>query len=163
MEEMEDTTSAQAPPPDMARPQTGKRRNAMKTIGIVAVVVLILAIIGAVLYGLAANPPVTAVLRDISIIVLALVTIVTGIFVAVLVFQLQSLIVLLRDEIYPILDSVNQTVSTVRGTTTFVSDAVVTPMITAASYASAVRQSIRALTGDPSRKKRARQSSDQEQ
>jgi hypothetical protein len=160
MEEMEEATPTQAPPPDMPGPQGGKRRNTMRTIGIVAVVVLVLAIVGAALYGLATNPPVTAVLRDISIIVLALVTIVTGIFVAVLVFQLQSLIALLRDEIFPILESLNQTVSTVRGTTTFVSDAVVTPMITAASYASAVRQSIKALTGASGRKKRSRHRSE---
>jgi hypothetical protein len=162
MEEMEEAASAKAAPPDMPGPQAGKRRNAMKTIGIVATVILILAIVGAAVYGLATNPPVTAVLRDISIIVLALVTIVTGIFVAVLVFQLQSLIVLLRDEIFPILESVNQTVSTVRGTTTFVSDSVVSPMITVASYASAVRQSIKALTGDSGRKKRTRRASEQE-
>ena len=100
-----------------------------------------------VLYGLVSHPPLTAILRDISIIVLALVTIITSIFLAILLFQLQSLIVLLRDEIYPILDSVNQTANTVRGTTNFVSDAVVSPMISAASYVSGVRQGLRVLVG----------------
>jgi hypothetical protein len=68
-------------------------------------------------------------------------------------FQLQSLAVLLRDEIKPILESANETASTVRGTTTFVSDAVVTPMISAASYITAVRETVRAFTVGSRRKK----------
>jgi hypothetical protein len=132
--------------------KTGKNRG--RTIGIVAAVVVILALIGASVYGLVTHPVATSILRDISIIVLSLVTIVIGLFLAVLIFQLQSLIALLRDEIKPILESTNETVSTVRGTTTFVSDALVQPMITAASYASAIRQTITTLTGGNRKKKR---------
>jgi hypothetical protein len=76
-----------------------------------------------------------------------LVTIIIGLFLVVLIFQLQSLIALLRDEIKPILDSANETASTVRGTTTFVSDSVVKPMIEAASMAAGVGQAIRLLAG----------------
>jgi hypothetical protein len=112
----------------------------------VAAVVLILAIIGSAGYGLVTHPDVAAVVRDIFIIVLALVTIVIGLFLVILIFQLQSLISLLRNEIKPILESANETAATVRGTTSFVSDTVVSPMITAASYASAVRQTIKTLT-----------------
>jgi hypothetical protein len=135
--------------------ETGKNRG--RTIGIVIGVVVVLALVGAAVYGLATHPVATAVVRDIAIIVLALVTIVIGLFIAILIFQLQSLIALLRDEIKPILESTNETVSTVRGTTTFVSDALVQPMITAASYASAIRQSITTLTGGGRKKKTGRQ------
>jgi hypothetical protein len=117
--------------------------------------------ISAVLYGMVRHPLLTAVLRDISIIVLALVTIVVGLFLAILIFQLQSLIVLLRDEIAPILDSVNETAGTVRGTTTFVSDAVVSPMIKVASYGAALRQTIKTLTGTPSRRPSSQPDSEQ--
>ena len=149
MEEILSTKPAEIPPTEIG---SGKRPG--RTIAIVAVVVLILAAIGAAGYGLVAHPPFTAVLRDIFIIVLALVTIVIGLFLAILIFQLQSLIALLRDEIKPILESANQTASTVRGTTTFMSDAVVTPIITAASYASAIRETVRVLAGGSRKKKR---------
>jgi hypothetical protein len=127
----------------------------------VIIVLVILGILGFAGYGLVTHPNLTAVLRDISIVVLALVTIVIGAFLAILIFQLQSLTALLRDEIKPILEAANDTASTVRGTTTFISDAVVTPVITAASYASAVRQTIKTLAGSSGRKDRSRKASDQ--
>jgi len=153
MGEMAEPTSTETMPPKIPVAEPRRSNRVLRTLGIVAIVVVIVAIVSVVLYGLASHPPFTSVLRDIAIIVLALVTIVTGIFLAVLIIQLQSLIVLLRDEIYPILDSVNQTANTVRGTTDFVSDAVVSPLISAASYASAVRHTFRALTGSRDKRK----------
>jgi hypothetical protein len=99
-------------------------------------------------------------LRDISIIVLAFVSVVIGLFLVVLIFQLQSLIALLREEVAPILESANQTVGTVRGTTAFVSDAIVTPIINASSYATGLRHTLKVLTGSGSRRRRERTSSD---
>ena len=170
MEEPEETTAAQpaeqatptqAAPEDLPPAELRDRSDTLRTIGIIVAVLVLLAIVIAILYFLVSHPPFTSVLRDISIIVLALVTMITSVFLAILLFQLQSLIVLLRDEIYPILESVNETASTVRGTTTFVSDAVVTPMISAASYVSAAKQTIRILTGSPSRRDRPRRDRDQ--
>ena len=143
MEENQGTATA-----DTSGREEEKGRQTGRTVGIVLGVVLALAIIGACLYGLISNPPFTAVLRDVFIIVLALVTVIIGLFLIILIFQLQSLMTLLRDEIKPILESANQTASTVRGTTTFVSDAVVTPVIQAASLAAGVRQTLKALAGD---------------
>lgn len=117
-----------------------------RNIGIALIVVVILAAVGASIYGMAKSPDTTSVLRDMAIIALALVTLIIGIFLIILIFQLQSLITLLRDEIKPILDSAAETANTVRGTTTFVSDTVVTPLINAASVASGIRQTIRALS-----------------
>jgi hypothetical protein len=146
MEEIQESPAIESP--------TEEGRNIPRTIGIVLAVLVALAIVVALIYGLVNNPPVTAVLRDIFIIVLALVTIIIGLFLVVLIFQLQSLIALLRDEIKPILNSANETASTVRGTTTFVSDAVVTPMIRAASLAAGVRQTVKTLAGSDGRKRR---------
>jgi hypothetical protein len=171
MEEMEEVTAEATPPKDTAEssgtasaetpaappePVLESTNKTARTVGIVLGALAVVVVVSAVVYLLVSHPDVTSILRDISIIVLALVTIVVGVFLAVLIFQLQSLIVLLRDEIYPILESVNQTANTVRGTTTFVSDAVVSPMISVASFASAVGQTLRVLTGTPSRKKKAR-------
>ncbi|MGD8623270.1 MAG: hypothetical protein PVJ34_01945 [Anaerolineae bacterium] len=148
MEEIQEPTLRQT---DTEFPENGES-NPMRTVGLVIGVVLILAILGAALYGMVSYPLVTAVIRDISIIVLALVTIIIGLFLVVLIFQLQSLIALLRDEIKPILDSANETASTVRGTTTFVSDSVVRPMIEAASMAAGVGRAIRLLAGSNHKK-----------
>jgi hypothetical protein len=156
MDEIEQVTPTQEPAVEADR-----REQTLRTIGIVIIALVILGIMGLAGYGLVTHPSFTAALRDISIIVLALVTIVIGAFLAILIFQLQSLTALLRDEIKPILEAANDTASTVRGTTTFISDAVVTPVITAASYASAVRQTIKTLTGSPKRKDRSRKGSDQ--
>jgi hypothetical protein len=116
-------------------------------IGIIIAVLIVILAIGAIFYGLVTHPGFTSVLSDIAIIVLALVTMITSILLAILLFQLQSLTVLLRNEIQPILESINQTTSTVRGTTTFVSDTVVNPVIQIAGYISGVRQGFRALFG----------------
>jgi len=122
-----------------------KRKKIGRTVGIALAAIVILVALSAIGYGLVRNPDITAALRDISIIVLALVTGIIGLFLVILIFQLQSLIALLRDEVKPILESANRTASTVRGTTTFLSDAVISPMITVASYVSAVGQAFRVL------------------
>lgn len=160
MEEIEATPVEEAPE-DMSTLEPQNGRDTRRIVGLVIIVVVLLAILSAIGYGLISHPPLTAVIRDISIIVLALVTIVIGAFMAILIFQLQSLIVLLRDEIKPILESANETANTVRGTTTFVSDAVVSPMITAASYVSAVRQTLKTLAGSPRQKDRTQSGPDE--
>jgi tetrahydromethanopterin S-methyltransferase subunit G len=151
MEEIQEAATA-----DIRGTEKEKGKRIGRTVGIVLGVVLALAIIGACLYGLVSNPPFTAVLRDVFIIVLALVTVIIGLFLIILIFQLQSLMALLRDEIKPILESANQTASTVRGTTTFVSDAVVTPMIQAAGLAAGIRQTLKTLVGDSRERQRRR-------
>ena len=163
MEEMQETTLTEtteqetpptgAPSEEALQAAPPGRRDIGKTVAIASVAGACVILVAALLYGLVTHPVVTTILRDISIIVLALVTMVTGVFLAILIMQIQSLIVLLRDEIYPILNSVNDTANTVRGTTTFVSDAVVSPVISAASYISAIRQTLKLLVGGSSRPK----------
>jgi hypothetical protein len=151
MQASQEPTPVELPAVDAESPQSTNRR---RIFGIALIVLVLFIIVGGAIYGMAAHPAATSVLRDISIIALALVTLVIGLFLIVLIFQLQSLIVLLRDEIKPILDSANQTASTVRGTTNFVSDAVVTPLIHVASVASGVGQTFRTLAGTGRKRKR---------
>ncbi len=87
-----------------------------------------------------------ATARDVAIIILAVESIVIGALLVVLIIQIQALVRLLQDEIQPILDSVNETASTVRGTTTFVSDTVVSPVMRVAGLVSALRRVIDVLT-----------------
>jgi hypothetical protein len=143
--------------PDVTERQS---RNVLRTILIVVGILLVVAAISAIFVGLATHPNFTAVLRDISIIVLALTTAITTIFLIILLFQLQSLIVLLRDEVQPILESLNDTAGTVRGTTRFVSDSVVSPVIEVAGYAAAVRATLSAILGGSRRKQGRRTNTD---
>ena len=153
MEQNEETTRTQS------QDSTAQSsRKVGRTIAIVLGVLLFVALVGGAVYGLVTHPQATASVRDISIIALALVTIFIGLLLAVLMYQLQSLIALLRNEIKPILESVNDTTNTVRGTTTFVSERMVTPIIAAASYTTAIRETISLLFGGK-RKRRSKESS----
>ncbi|MDY7041053.1 MAG: hypothetical protein SVX38_09340, partial [Chloroflexota bacterium] len=132
---------------------TEERPNkTVMVIGVIVGAVLILILLGGGGYLLVTNPETTAVLRDVFIIVLALESIVVGALLSILIFQIQNLTRLLQEEIKPILDSTNETVSTVRGTATFVSENVVSPMIGAASYVSAARKVLELLV--PRRRQR---------
>jgi len=73
-------------------------------------------------------------IRDIFIIFLAVESLFTGIALVILLIQLAQLINLLKNEVKPILDSTNQTVSTLRGTTSFLSDNLVEPVIKLNEY-----------------------------
>lgn len=88
-----------------------------------------------------------ATARDIAIIILAVESIIIGGLLIYLIFQVRSLIRLLREEVKPILDSTRETVGTVRGTTTLLSETVVHPVVEVAGYLAGVRQVLRVLSG----------------
>jgi hypothetical protein len=85
--------------------------------------------------------------RDLSIIILALESIVVGVLLGVLIVQVTKLIRMLRDEVMPILYSTQETLNTMRGTTTFISDRVVQPVVKVSSYTAGMRQAISVLFG----------------
>ncbi len=87
-----------------------------------------------------------AFVRDLAIILLAVESLVIGVVLIVLVWEIRSLAKLLREEIKPILDSADETVRTVRGTTAFVSETFVNPMIRVSGFASGIMQALRILT-----------------
>lgn len=87
------------------------------------------------------------VARDIAIIIVALEAIIVNIFLGILIIQVIRLIRLLREEVLPIISSTQETVGTVRGTATFVSDHVVQPVVKVNSYAAGVRRGVRVLFG----------------
>jgi hypothetical protein len=83
--------------------------------------------------------------RDLAIVLLAVESLVIGIVLIVLILEVRSLARLLRDEIKPILNSADETVRTVRGTTTFVSENLITPVVRLSSLATGVAQAMRIL------------------
>ena len=90
---------------------------------------------------------VVGLLRDMAIVFVAFESLVIGMLMIVLVLQLQSLTVLLRDEIRPMLEAANETMSTVRGTTQFVSHNVVSPVMKWSSLLAGVRRVFREASG----------------
>ncbi len=83
--------------------------------------------------------------RDVAIIIVALETIIINILMAILVIQIIRLIRLLREEVLPIISSTQETLGTVRGTATFVSDHVVQPVVKVNGYAAGVRRGMEVL------------------
>ncbi len=68
-------------------------------------------------------------MRDIFIIFMALVFLLLSASLVILIIQLATLINLLQNEIKPILESTHETVNTLKGTTTFLSNNLVEPAI----------------------------------
>ena len=91
-------------------------------------------------------------IRDIAIIVLAVESLVIGVLLILLLFQIWGLARMLQEEVLPILESTKETAATVRGTTVFLSDTFVRPLINAVGYASAVNRVMSVLA----RRKRPR-------
>ncbi|MBN1810701.1 MAG: hypothetical protein JXA14_02580 [Anaerolineae bacterium] len=90
---------------------------------------------------------VVSLLRDVAIVFVAFETMVIGVLLVVLMLQVQSLVVLLRDEIRPMLEAANETLATVRGTTQFVSHNVVTPVVKWSGYLAGLRRILQQVGG----------------
>ena len=99
---------------------------------ILAIVIAVLLLIGLIvgLFFLArADGQVVSQVRDIFIILMALMMVVIGVALVVLIIQLANLTNLLQHEIKPILHSTTDTVNTLKGTVRFLSDNVSEPVI----------------------------------
>ena len=95
---------------------------------LIGVLILGLVVTGVILLS-RAGIETTSHVRDIFLILMALVSIVIGVALIVLVIQIAALINLLQNEIKPILKSTSDTVNTLKGTTTFLSENMVAPVI----------------------------------
>ena len=133
-----------------------ERRNEKPLVSRLAViggVLAVLVVVGLGIWGMVAlannfSPQIEAI-RDILIIVLALESCIFGVAILLLLIMVIRLVNMLEFEIKPILQKTNETVSMVRGTTTFVSDNVVKPVTKMSSYAVATRSALKILFGDP--------------
>jgi hypothetical protein len=110
----------------------------------ILVIVALLVVAGFFLYS---RPQATTFLRDIAVIILAFETLVVIFFLGVVTVLLIYVILTLEREIKPVLNATSETVHTVRGTTTFVSDTVVSPIMRAASIVGAVKGAAQAIAG----------------
>lgn len=142
------------PPPAMDDPGVRRADRKATIVGII-VALAVVAVIAVSIYLLLLNPARTANIRDIVIIMTALIaifmSIAIGVLLVILIYRVQELIHFLRGELVPLLKTVQQSVTavqetanTVRGTTTFVSDKAVQPVIKAASFVSGIQQMAKA-------------------
>jgi predicted tellurium resistance membrane protein TerC len=134
--------------PNPAEPKSkpmseGQRRAIL--IGVVVGVVVIVAALIAAAFWLVANPSIAASVRDVFIIFMGLVFCLIGAALVILIFQLAVLTNMLQHEIKPILDSTNETVNTLRGTTTFISENLVEPIVKLNAYMAAMAQVVDSL------------------
>ena len=131
--------------PEGPSPEDARQQKAA-VIGIsIGVLVIVAGLIAFAVFLLSGNSQTTARIRDVFIIFMALESLVIGLALVVLVVQLARLINLLQNEIKPILDSTNETVSTLRGTTQFLSDNLAEPVIKLNEYFAGLQSFIKIM------------------
>jgi hypothetical protein len=151
---LETVNEIAAEPVDQPSPEEEKKQRAA-VIGIsIGILILLALVILSIIYLL--NPSTdTARFRDVFIIFMALESIVIGLVLIILVVQLARLINLLQNEIKPILDSTNETVSTLRGTTQFLSDTLAEPVIKLNEYFAGIQSFIKLVRPAKEKKKQS--------
>ena len=110
-------------------------------IGVGVLVVFLVASAFAVI-AMLRSPEQTQTIRDIVIVFMAGEALLIGLALVLLIVQLARLTALLQNEIRPILTSTQETLDTVRGTTAFLGNNLVDPVIKANSSLAAVRRAI---------------------
>jgi hypothetical protein len=112
--------------------------------GIIAVLVLAL-IIGLLYWG--DEGPVTARLRDISIVFISLFAVICTILFAAILGALLWLVFTIRDKVVPLLETLTATAKRLQGTTEFMTERAVTPVVSMASTLAGIRAATKAVTG----------------
>ena len=113
-------------------------------LGVVFLLILIAGVVLAVI-AMVQNPATTENIRDIVIIFMAIESLLIGLALIVLIIQLARLTDLLVNDVKPILDSTNDTLGTIRGTTHFLSKNLVQPVVKVNSSFAAFRRAAELL------------------
>jgi len=145
----EQPTPPQLTAEQLAELREQERKQKQMLTGIIAVIVLLVALLGVAIYFLLQPETPTDKIRDVFIIVVALETLVIGVALIVLVVQLASLINLLQNEVRPILQATNETVNTLRGTAEFLGENVVEPVIKLNGYLAGLKRMLELLGVKP--------------
>jgi amino acid permease len=140
----ESTPANTAPPlPDpaaiAAQAEAERQKRRILIIGGIAAAVIVALIALAVWFLYQPSTP-TATIRDIFIIFMALESLLIGAAMVVLIIQVASLINLLNNEIKPVLEATNETIATLRGTTQFLSENLVEPVIKLNTYLASLQK-----------------------
>lgn len=112
--------------------------------GIIAVVVLAL-VIGLLYWG--DEGPVTVRLRNISIVFISLFAVISTIILGAILGAILWLVLTIRGKVVPLLETLTETATRVKGTTEFVTEQAVSPIISAAGAFAKFRAATRIATG----------------
>ena len=155
--------------PISTKPLVSKRTRTATTIVSVIVVLIVLGLLiglGYLMYtsydraAMSDTVPGTVRLRDIAFIVMAVETLVLMVLALIIIVLLMVMTVLIYDRVIPILEQLNKTMNTVvetthtvRGTTTFVSEKIVSPFIELSGYAAGIARIVKGIFDLVPRKK----------
>jgi uncharacterized membrane protein YbhN (UPF0104 family) len=121
-------------------------RNKGIIAGVATLLVFVLICVGLYLLG-GDDQSALERLRDISIIFIVFLGLVTVVLLAAITVALILLFNVLKDRAVPILDETSGTINRIRNTTNFVTEEAVKPIVTVASKYSRVRAMTRVVTG----------------
>lgn len=138
--EIEPSTNGSGPTSTPSPSPEEIRRQRKIIIGVVAAVIVVLAVLTLVIYYLLQPTSPTATIRDIFMIAIALELVTLGVVGVLLVIQVTRFVNLVQNEVQPVLEAANQTMNTLRGTATFLSDNLVEPVVKVNQYIATVRR-----------------------
>ena len=121
-----------------------RRQRVIVATAIIFLVLIIAAIVFAVIALLRPDTP-TEKIRDIFIIFMALESLLIGAALIILIIQFASLLNLLQNELRPILEATSETVHHLRGTTEFLGENVVQPVIKLSGYLAGMQRMLELL------------------
>lgn len=125
--------------------QTTQKNRTLTVVISVALGLLILSLASGVIWFLLQDSARTSNIRDIFVIIMALELLLVGISTVIMIIQSARLINLLQNEIKPVLESANETMNTLRGTATFLSDSLVKPVFKINSYLASIRKILKLI------------------
>jgi hypothetical protein len=146
------TTGQEPPEAPAPAPEKGRKWYFWPVVGLGALVaVFVIGLVSALLIAIFADPEDAAnwvgIIRDIFIIILAMEGMLMGLALIVLVLQVAALLNLLQNEIQPVVDNANETVTTVRGTAQFISQSMVEPVVKFGALAAGLGAALREAWG----------------
>jgi hypothetical protein len=134
-DELERPVPPALPPPQTDQPSAAPPKNDNRILYTIIAIVVLLVLLGIAMIWFLLQPTTpTNKIRDVFIIIVAIESGVIGVALVVLIVQLAALINLLQNEVKPILIATNETVNTLRGTSEFLSENVVEPIIQLNGY-----------------------------
>ena len=128
-----ETIPLDPPEVDLESSPGEKQNKGQKALILIGALLLVALVITGLVFLLRPGTD-TARVRDIFIIFMALEFLLIGCVMIILIIQVARLTLLLQNEITPILESTNETANTLRGTTTFLSEHLVGPVLKLNEY-----------------------------
>jgi heme/copper-type cytochrome/quinol oxidase subunit 2 len=129
---------------EVNRNQPNEENGNSPWLGILIISIVLIVIAGLVVsvIALVNHPEQTESLRDVVIIFVAVESLIIGIALILLIIQIARLTAIIQNEVKPLIDSGNETINTLRGTSQFLSDKMVRPVITMNSTFAAIRRAV---------------------